>query len=103
VDDHEKKTKFIIPSDRAQDYPNEGDLPAIHLRFWYKNHRGELSWREVHPIALDYILEPQYGYTAGWFLRAFDHQKNAVRSFKFENIMNGPGGKLVFGTSDHHH
>lgn len=50
-------------------------------KFTYLNHRGRKALRTVTPLALEYLMEPGYGYSPGYFLRALDHEKNAQRSF----------------------
>lgn len=59
--------------------------------FEYRNHRGEVKERRVVPVALDYLLEPGYGYDSGWFLTAYDHTGDrngeALRSFALERIV----------------
>lgn len=56
------------------------------VTFTYTNHRGITAERHVHPIALEYLVAPGYYYPAGWFLRAYDIDKEAERSFALSNI-----------------
>jgi len=67
---------------------------AKRVKFWYTNHRGEVSEREVDVECVEYLPNPGYGYTAGWFLAGHDCVKDARRSFKFDNIVLKPGEYL---------
>lgn len=64
--------------------------PAITVSFAYRNHRGETQARTVDVIALEFLHEPGFGYQPGWFLRGFDHDKQAERSFALCNIVLPP-------------
>lgn len=55
--------------------------------FQYMNHRGEVSIRKVTPIGFEYLPKPGFGYKPGWFLRCYDHDKFAERSFSPDRIV----------------
>lgn len=57
------------------------------IKFIYRNHRGETNVRRVTPEKIVYLTEPGYGYTAGWFLVGYDHDRSANRSFEFASII----------------
>lgn len=61
------------------------------IEFEYKNHRDEIETRTVEPISLDYLNEPGYGYSPGWFLTAKDFSRgrdgSETRSFALSNII----------------
>ncbi len=55
------------------------------LRFGFTNHRGEAEVRTGTVAAVEWLPgTPHFG--AGWFLRCFDHDKQAERSFFLLNI-----------------
>ena len=56
------------------------------ISFTYTNHRGETRQRTIHPFGIEYLKTPGYGYEPGWFVRGFDPEKKAVRSFALINI-----------------
>lgn len=57
-----------------------------YVGFFYTNHRGMSNMRRVRTIAIEHLSEPGFGYEPGWFLRAFDLDKNAERSFELARI-----------------
>ena len=57
------------------------------IKFEYKNHRGEVTQREIIPDSLEWIDNPGYNYQPGWFLSGFDFDKQARRSFALCNII----------------
>lgn len=61
--------------------------PNQLIKFEYKNHRGEVTQREIIPDALEWINAPGFYYQPGWFLSGFDCDKQARRSFALCNII----------------
>lgn len=59
---------------------------AEAIKFMYKNHRGEIAERRCQPQALEYLFTPGFNYSPGWFLRCWDEDKKAIRSFALSNI-----------------
>lgn len=59
----------------------------MYAKFKYKNHRGEIADRVVKVESLDYLIEPGYGYEAGWFLSGTCQDKGERRSFALVNIV----------------
>lgn len=58
------------------------------LRFYYKNHRGDVRERRVLMPRFNYgILKHYYPDKPQWFIYAFDVDKNAWRSFAMMNIL----------------
>lgn len=57
------------------------------IKFQYRNHRQEINQRDVTVHSIQHLTAPGYGYEPGWFLIGFDHDRSAMRSFKFENII----------------
>lgn len=55
------------------------------LTFSYKNHRDETSTRNVQFIGLDYGSNEWYPEDQ-WFLRGWDYDKKAFRSFALSRI-----------------
>jgi len=76
--------------------PREAHEPSsrIFVEFTYTNHRGEKRTRRVMPLGVEYIQQPGYGYEPGWFLRAFDPEKTALRAFRLSHIDIQPGEHL---------
>lgn len=68
----------------------------LRVKFFYKNHRGEVSEREIDIDSLEWISNPNYGYQPGWFLSGFDLVKNARRSFALCNMVLKPDAKGFF-------
>jgi predicted DNA-binding transcriptional regulator YafY len=56
------------------------------IKFNYLNHRGEVSERKVGVIGVEFNYNPNYGYQPGWFLRGFDLDKQAERSFALNRV-----------------
>lgn len=53
---------------------------------YYRNYRGEVSWRTITPMEIwygttEYHTQPQ------WFLKAQDHQKQAIRDFALADFL----------------
>jgi hypothetical protein len=55
------------------------------FRFKYKNHRGEVSMRTAIFYALEYGTTP-YHQAMQWFVRAYDCEKKAERTFAIADI-----------------
>jgi predicted DNA-binding transcriptional regulator YafY len=55
------------------------------LSFPYKNYRGEISSRNVIFLGLDYGMNEWYPEDQ-WFMRCFDLDKGAYRSFALKHI-----------------
>lgn len=60
-------------------------LAGSRLRFPYVNYRGELSTRTVKLVGVDYGMNDWYPEDQ-WFLRCFDEDKQAHRSFALAKI-----------------
>jgi predicted DNA-binding transcriptional regulator YafY len=66
---------------------------GTHLKFEYKNYRGETAMRNVQFRGLaygsnEYYPEPQ------WFMVAWCHERQAIRSFAL-NLINPEGIEIV--------
>lgn len=69
------------------------NLAARVMRFEYTNYRGETAMRWATP------LEIRWGSTEwhpnpGWLMRAFDHEKGAVREFALGDCRFEPVARL---------
>lgn len=64
------------------------------IRFFYRNHRGELAERTVTVDSVEYVREPGYGYPPGWFVSGHCHDKGARRSFAFSSIQQPEKAKF---------
>lgn len=60
-------------------------LPNQRLSFPYNNYRGETSQRIVEFRGLDFGSNEWYP-EEQWFMRCFDEEKNAFRSFALHRI-----------------
>jgi predicted DNA-binding transcriptional regulator YafY len=58
-----------------------------HVKFLYKNYKGEVAWRRVYPIRVEFLATP-FHTTEQWILVAFDLDKNAERSFAMLDIIS---------------
>jgi hypothetical protein len=56
------------------------------FQFRYINHRGENEIRTVRPIKFEWLSNPGWGYTPGWFLTAFDYDRGEERSFRIDGL-----------------
>lgn len=70
--------------------------PNQLIKFEYKNHRGEVTQREIILDALEWINAPGFYYQPGWFLSGFDCDKQARRSFALCNIILPEGAERRF-------
>lgn len=52
--------------------------------FAYTNWQGETERRRVVPDRVVWMDDPGFGYKAGWFLIAWDMQREALRQFVFD-------------------
>lgn len=57
---------------------------AQNVTFEYTNHRGETKLRNVAIDRINWLDEPGFGYTAGWFATGTDLDRGVVRSFKLD-------------------
>lgn len=64
------------------------------ISFLYLNHRGEVATRRVQPEGIEWLPNPGYGYEPGWFLRGFDMDRAAIRSFRLSHIQRGHDTEL---------
>lgn len=55
--------------------------------FKYLNHRNEQAFRRVAPIKIFFNTINHYG-EPGWFMEAYDIDKEAVRDFYMKNILS---------------
>lgn len=69
-------------------------MDTIHFR--YKNHRGEISDRQIIPDALEWISYPGYNYQPGWFLSGMDLDRKQRRSFALSHIILPEGDERKF-------
>lgn len=60
-------------------------LPGEVLQFSYENYRGETSLRTVRFVGLDYGDNEWYS-ERQWFMRTYDLDKDAARSFALAKI-----------------
>ena len=56
------------------------------VRFHYRNHRGEVAWRQVRPIAWQFMAT-QHHQPAQWILQALDVEKREDRQFALANVL----------------
>ncbi len=56
-----------------------------HVRILYKNWKGETSWRNITPVALEYSSN-EFHPESQWLLLAWDNEKNAERRFAMTDI-----------------
>jgi len=54
------------------------------MRFQYKNYKEETDIRDVVPLALEFHRNPGFGYKPGVFLRAYDNDRKAERTFRID-------------------
>lgn len=69
----------------------------IIINFNYKNYRGEVSFRRVAVDSIEFLTNPGFGYQPGWFISGIDLDKNARRSFRFDNIVLDAASEQSFG------
>lgn len=62
-------------------------MSTEHLTFIYKNYRGEISRRRVHPSHVWFGSTPHHP-EPQWFLQAVDLDKNLPRIFAFKDIVS---------------
>lgn len=88
------------PEDKAEDARLQRDAcdnMAHHrpqVRFDYKNHNDKTATRNVVVDSVEYIVEPGFGYSPGWFLSGFDVDKMARRSFALDSIILPSDAKM---------
>lgn len=63
--------------------------PVDPFQFEYTNYRGETAIRSVIPSRVFYGTVPPYHPDPGWYLEAFDLDKQAVRHFDMAQIHRG--------------
>lgn len=58
------------------------------IEFWYTNHRGVFALRKVQRAGAKIIWldNPEYGYTPGLFLHAYDTDRQDFRTFSLERF-----------------
>jgi hypothetical protein len=71
-------------------FPNKGKrskvaLPSEPLKFWYTNHRGERSFREVYPKGV--WFGDNDWYKATWIMLAYDYVKGEDREFDMARMV----------------
>lgn len=59
--------------------------PNYAVRVFYRNHRGEESWRRIQPRRI-YFGANQYHPTPQWILEAIDLDKNQSRNMAMADI-----------------
>jgi hypothetical protein len=60
------------------------------VKFWYKNHRDEISERVITVDSIEFHQQgnPDYKHPPNsWVLSGYDHGKNARRSFLLDKII----------------
>lgn len=62
------------------------DAPSA--RIVYRNHRGEVSEREIVPVKVEFGTWPDHGPDPCWMLSAWCRTKQAPRHFKMANILD---------------
>lgn len=76
------------------------------ISFVYRNHRGEVETRRVIPERLQFILRPGFDYQPGWFLVAWDLDRQHGRTFALSHIIiegsltHGPDGNILYELFD---
>lgn len=58
---------------------------GLEVKIRYKNWKGEESWRRIIPNAI-FFGETEWHKGSQWFLIAYDHDKQAHRSFAIKDI-----------------
>ncbi len=66
----------------------------MSILFKYKNHRGEISVRNLEVDAVEFLPAPGFGYQPGWFISGLDLDKSARRSFALSHIIFPEGSKI---------
>lgn len=77
------------------------------MKFTYTNHRDQVEERNVTPIALVYMGDPETasqhlaGYSPGWFLECITHdRRNDLRHFALSRISTPQPGDLTDAAFD---
>jgi predicted DNA-binding transcriptional regulator YafY len=63
-------------------------VPGYRIQFEYVNHRDEAATRTVTPIKVLFVSSGSYGYENEWVLEAYDHDREALRTFAMRKIEN---------------
>lgn len=58
------------------------------LTFWYRNHRGEISQRNVTKPEKIWFGSTEWHPKPQWLMTAWDIDKDALRDFAFKDIIN---------------
>lgn len=62
-------------------------LDSPHIRFFYRNWKGECNYRNVKGVPMWWYGESPYHKGAQWFIRAHDVDKDDIRDFAVVDII----------------
>ncbi len=62
-------------------------LDSPPIKFYYKNWRGEYSYRTIHGAPMFWYGESKYHKGAQWFIKAYDVEKQDIRDFAVNDIV----------------
>lgn len=67
------------------------------VKLWYMNYKGEISRRTITAIQLVHEVNEYHSKDGEprWILKAFDHDKNAERSFAFHDFLEDNDPKVL--------
>lgn len=57
------------------------------LTFFYRNWRGEHSYRTVKGVPVMWYGSTEYHKEPQWFMKAYDTEKDAIRDFAVSDIL----------------
>ena len=67
---------------------------------YYRNHKGEVSWRTITPIEVWYGTTEWHNQLQ-WFLKAQDHSRQAIRDFALANFLGDTWNDAEVVNGDH--
>lgn len=62
-------------------------MDSPHIRFFYRNWKGECSYRTIKGAPMFWYGESEYHRGSQWFIRAHDVEKDAIRDFAVVDII----------------
>lgn len=57
------------------------------LTFRFMNHKGEISYKRVKPLRIEFLYNPPSIHQPGWFLTGIDLDRNVQRSYALTHVI----------------